>query len=108
MEWRSGAVPTVSPLGDGAIRRAPQRVAPAVAARGHLADLGLVDLDAKPRPHQAGDVASLIVEDGRVGEIVQQVGALVVVDRVSEITSMWRKTHDLVTLCITLRMILSP
>src|SRR4051812_28432799 len=70
----------VSPLGEGAVGVAPDRVAPAVTLAGPFAYVLLVHLDAEARTPRDGHHALVVGEDGWVGQVVQGVVAGVVVD----------------------------
>ena len=51
-----------------------------MADLGRRANLGLVQLDPEPWPSQARYIAALVMKYVRVGEIIEQIGALIVVD----------------------------
>jgi hypothetical protein len=59
---------------------APDRVAPTMSLSGPFAHELLVDLDAQAGAVRDGDHALVVGEDGRVGQVVQEVVAGVVVD----------------------------
>ena len=59
---------------------APDRVAPAVSLTGQLAYVLLVHVNAEARPARDGDHAVAVGEDGRVGEVVQEIVAGVVAE----------------------------
>src|SRR5450759_283275 len=69
-----------SPFGEAAVVVAPDRVGPTRPRGRSLAYSPLVDLDAQPWTGQAGDRSVGVVEHARVDEVVQHLGADVVVD----------------------------
>src|SRR4051812_31322997 len=69
-----------SPLGQRAVRVAPQGIAPALPHLRGLAHGRLVDLDAESRSGRPRDMAVAELEDARVEQVVQEIGPRVVVD----------------------------
>src|SRR5699024_11679840 len=69
-----------SPFRERAVSVTPDGIAPPVSFGGSFADVVFVDLDAETRSSWNTDHAVVVVEHRRVGDVVEQVIARVVVD----------------------------